>query len=88
MKAIFSVLALAIALACTAPAFAGDVTTAKNQAGLPEGRRHVGRQDADMLREKDVVGDNWPSGGVGFGRRPFRPQPLSRAAANQSGRRQ
>jgi len=32
MKAIFSVLALAIALAFTAPAFAGDVTTAKNQA--------------------------------------------------------
>lgn len=32
MKAIFSALALAIALACAAPAFAGDVTTAKNQA--------------------------------------------------------
>ena len=45
----------------------------------------MGRQDADMLREKDVVGDNWPSWGVGFGRRPFRPQPLSRAAANKIG---
>ena len=43
----------------------------------------MGRQDADMLREKDVAGDNWPSWGVGFGRRPFRSQPLSRAAANK-----
>jgi len=32
MKALFSMVALAFALAVTGPAFAGDVTTAKTQA--------------------------------------------------------
>jgi len=32
MKSLISMLALAVALAFTGPAFAGDVTTAKNQA--------------------------------------------------------
>ena len=32
MKALISTFALALAIACTGPAFAGDVTKAKNQA--------------------------------------------------------
>jgi hypothetical protein len=32
MKSLISMLALVVAVACTGPAFAGDVSTAKNQA--------------------------------------------------------
>jgi hypothetical protein len=54
MKALISIFAVALALAFTVPAFAGDVTAAKTRGRLQEGWRHVGCCDQYVLREKDV----------------------------------
>ena len=54
MKTLISMFALALALAFTGPAFAGDVTTAKN-GRLRKGWRHMGRCNQSVLREEDVT---------------------------------
>ncbi len=52
MKTPGSLFALALALAFTGPAFAGDVTN--DPSRLREGWRHVGCRDQQVLREEDV----------------------------------
>jgi hypothetical protein len=72
MKIFISTFAVALALAFTGPAFAGDVTTAKTEADC---QKAGGMWDAKMhlLREEILMGQCrlFRTEGVGFGRRPF-----------------
>ena len=55
MKTLVSTFALALALAFTGPAFAGDVTTAKNARRLRESWRHVGCSSLQVFGEAAVT---------------------------------
>ena len=55
MKTLVSTFALALALAFTGPAFAGDATTGEERRRLRESWRHMGCCKERMLREKDVT---------------------------------
>ena len=54
MKTLLSIFALTLAIAFTSPAFAGDVTAAKDRGRLRKGRRHVECCDQDVRKKKDV----------------------------------
>ena len=71
MKTLISTFALALALAFTAPAFAGDVTAAKTAADCEKARRHVGCANFQVLGESPVSCCGFPIEGVDFGRRLF-----------------
>ena len=74
MKTLVSTFALALALAFTGPAFAGDVTTAKTQADCEKAGGVWDAATTSAQRKRCnpasfAMRSN--SGGVGFGRRPF-----------------
>ena len=75
MKGLLSMLAVALALAVTGPAFAGDITKATTKADCDKaGGTWDDRKRCVLRRRCNGLGASQsPRRGVGFGRRPFSP---------------
>jgi ABC-type nickel/cobalt efflux system permease component RcnA len=73
MKGLVSILALAIGLAFTVPAFAGDVTAAKTETDCAKagGTWNATTKMCEETKCKPTVALATSRRGVGFGRRPF-----------------